>query len=100
MEGFPSHMTGTSDLPDAQDGYGLMISESLGTDISNCLIVPAEIAGLHTDISLHNETGILGDDDPIYLSLGEIPISKIERINARECRAHQCSPELTSTMCG
>ncbi|KAK9162811.1 hypothetical protein Syun_003713 [Stephania yunnanensis] len=75
MEGFPSHMTGTSDLPDAQDGYGLMISELLGTDISNCSTVPAEIAGLHTDISLHNETGILGDDDPIYLSLGEIPIS-------------------------
>ncbi|KAK9096676.1 hypothetical protein Sjap_022173 [Stephania japonica] len=75
MEGFPSHMTGTSDLPDAQDGYGLMISELLGTDISNCSAVPAEMTGLHTDIGLHNETGILGDDDPIYLSLGEIPIS-------------------------
>ncbi|KAK9151736.1 hypothetical protein Syun_010045 [Stephania yunnanensis] len=75
MEGFPSHMTGTSDLPDAQDGYGLMISELLGTYISNCSTVPAEIVGLHTDISLHNKTGILGDDDPIYLSLGEISIT-------------------------
>ncbi|KAK9091717.1 hypothetical protein Sjap_024894 [Stephania japonica] len=55
MEGLPSHMAITSDLPDAQDGYGLMISELLETDISNCSALPAEITGLHTDIGLHNE---------------------------------------------
>ncbi|XP_043688954.1 uncharacterized protein At4g26450 isoform X2 [Telopea speciosissima] len=75
LENFPSHTETTGDLPDVQDGYGLMISELLGTDISNCSSVQTNISGLHTEMSLHNGEGILGDDDPIYLSLGEIPIS-------------------------
>ncbi|KAK9093008.1 hypothetical protein Syun_027919 [Stephania yunnanensis] len=100
MEGFPSHITGTSVLPDAQDGYGLMISELLGTNISNCSTVLAEIAGLHTNISLHNETGILGDDDPIYLSLGEIPIklNVSMPMNVVLTSAHQSSPVLCAGM--
>ncbi|KAK9128399.1 hypothetical protein Syun_017196 [Stephania yunnanensis] len=84
MEGFLSHMTDTSDLPDARDGYGLMISKLHGTDISNC------------------STGILGDDDPIYLSLGEIPISISKEIvecckdnRTYQCLRMPCSPELT-----
>ncbi|XP_010251426.1 PREDICTED: uncharacterized protein At4g26450-like isoform X2 [Nelumbo nucifera] len=75
MENFPNHTENTGDLPDVQDGYGLMISELLGTDIPNCSSVPADISGLHTEIGLHNGEGILGEVDPIYLSLGEIPIS-------------------------
>ncbi|XP_042494449.1 uncharacterized protein At4g26450 isoform X2 [Macadamia integrifolia] len=75
LENFPNHTESTGDLPDVQDGYGLMISELLGTDISNCSSVQTNISGLHTEMSLHNGEGILGDDDPIYLSLGEIPIS-------------------------
>ncbi|KAJ4975673.1 hypothetical protein NE237_000779 [Protea cynaroides] len=75
LENFPSHTESNGDLPDVQDGYGLMISELLGTDISNCSSVQENISGLHADMSLHNGEGILGDDDPIYLSLGEIPIS-------------------------
>ncbi|OVA04146.1 hypothetical protein BVC80_1501g12 [Macleaya cordata] len=65
----------TGDVPDVHDGYGLMISELLGTDITNCSSVPTDITGLHNEMGLHNEAGMLCDDDPIYLSLGEIPIS-------------------------
>ncbi|KAF5190715.1 hypothetical protein FRX31_019700 [Thalictrum thalictroides] len=75
LENFPSHMNSAGDLPDTQEGYGLMISELLGNDISNCSSVPGDITGLHTDMGLHNGAEILDDDDPIYLSLGEIPIS-------------------------
>lgn len=74
LEDFQNHMDSTGDLPDAQDGYGLMISELLGNDISSCSSVPADITGLHNEMGLHNGAEIL-DDDPIYLTLGEIPIS-------------------------
>ncbi|KAI7981862.1 hypothetical protein LOK49_Contig11G00010 [Camellia lanceoleosa] len=45
---------------DVQDGYGLMISALIGTEISNCSSAPE----------------ILGNDESIYMSLGEIPISE------------------------
>ncbi|KAF6142275.1 hypothetical protein GIB67_039982 [Kingdonia uniflora] len=75
LENFSDLTERTGDLPDAQDGYGLMISELLGNDISGCSSVQGDITDLHTEMDLHNGTGLLGDDDPIYLSLGEIPIS-------------------------
>uniref|UniRef100_A0A5B7AK00 Uncharacterized protein n=1 Tax=Davidia involucrata TaxID=16924 RepID=A0A5B7AK00_DAVIN len=75
LENFPNHAQNTSDIPDVQDGYGLMIPELLGTDISNCSSVPADMSSLHNEMGLHNGEGILGDDESIYMSLGEIPIS-------------------------
>ncbi|KAL7143005.1 hypothetical protein ABFS83_08G162200 [Erythranthe nasuta] len=55
LDGFPNNAHNPDENPDSQDGYGLMISELLGKD---------------------NEVGgIPGDDDSIYMSLGEIPIS-------------------------
>ncbi|XP_010277827.1 PREDICTED: uncharacterized protein At4g26450-like isoform X2 [Nelumbo nucifera] len=75
LERFPNHTENTGDLPDVQDGYGLMISELLGNDMPNCSSVPTDITALHTEMGLHNGEGILGEDDQIYLSLGEIPIS-------------------------
>ncbi|KAL6999023.1 hypothetical protein U1Q18_000189 [Sarracenia purpurea var. burkii] len=75
LESFPNHAQSTSDISDVRDGYGLMISEFLGNDISNCTPVPADLNSLHNDMALHNGEGILGDDESIYMSLGEIPIS-------------------------
>eukprot|EP00262_Sarcandra_glabra_P014126 TRINITY_DN4059_c0_g2_i1.p1 TRINITY_DN4059_c0_g2~~TRINITY_DN4059_c0_g2_i1.p1 ORF type:complete len:499 (+),score=110.05 TRINITY_DN4059_c0_g2_i1:43-1497(+) len=74
LENFLNHTENTDDLPDVQDGYGLAISEFLGADIASCSSVPADI-DLQTEMNLHNAEGIPGDDDSIYLSLGEIPIS-------------------------
>ncbi|KAK6934700.1 hypothetical protein RJ641_034855 [Dillenia turbinata] len=70
-ENFPNHPQSTSDH---QDNYGFMMSDFLGTDIPNCASVPPDINPLH-NMGFHNGEGILGDDDPIYMSLGEIPIS-------------------------
>ncbi|EXB50698.1 hypothetical protein L484_005272 [Morus notabilis] len=75
LEGFPNHAQNTGDIPDVQDGYGLMISELLGNDFPNCSSVPENINPLHNDIGLHNGEGALADDDSIYMSLGEIPLS-------------------------
>ncbi|XP_057983955.1 uncharacterized protein At4g26450 isoform X2 [Malania oleifera] len=83
LEGLSSNPQNSSDIHDVQDGYGLMISELLGPEITNCSSVPTGINSLHNEMGLHNEElpvpsqtmGILGDDDPIYMSLGEIPIS-------------------------
>ncbi|KAF6163799.1 hypothetical protein GIB67_016139 [Kingdonia uniflora] len=40
-----------------------------------CSSVQGDITDLHTEMDLHNGMGLLGDDDPIYLSRGEVPIS-------------------------
>lgn len=72
LESFPDNMQRVSDLP--QDGYGLMISELLDADIPNSS-VSTGVNSMHNEMSLQNEEGILGDDDSIYMSLGEIPIS-------------------------
>lgn len=53
IEGFPNPAPNTVDIPDAQDGYNLMISELLGNDFSNCTSVQGEINHLD-NISLHN----------------------------------------------
>ncbi|KAL3508298.1 hypothetical protein ACH5RR_027699 [Cinchona calisaya] len=75
LSGFSNSAHDANDIPDVQDGYGLMISELLGNDIPNCSSVPADMNPLHNDMGLHNGEGILGDDDSIYMSLEEIPIS-------------------------
>nr|XP_043621402.1 uncharacterized protein At4g26450 [Erigeron canadensis] len=69
---FPDSMQRVSDMP--QDGYGLMISELLEADIPNST-VSSDVNSMHNEMSLQNEDGILADDESIYMSLGEIPIS-------------------------
>lgn len=54
LESFPNHAQSTGDIPDVQDGYGLMISELLGNDFPNCSSVPGNINPLHNDIGLQN----------------------------------------------
>lgn len=75
MEHLPSHGQNPDDNPDAQDGYGSMISELIGNDITNCPSVQLEIQPLGNEAGLPPGEGILNDDDPIYMSLGEIPLS-------------------------
>ncbi|KAK4439626.1 hypothetical protein Salat_0297500 [Sesamum alatum] len=75
LDGFPNNVHNANGIPDVQDGYGLMISELLGNDIPNCSSVPTDLNSLHNHMGLPNAEGILGDDDSIYMSLGEIPIS-------------------------
>lgn len=47
LDGFPNNVPNASGMPDAQDGYGLMISELLGNDSPNCSSVPADLNSLH-----------------------------------------------------
>lgn len=54
LETFPNHPQNTNDASDAHDGYGLMISELLGNDISNCSSVPPDINSLDHEMNLHN----------------------------------------------
>ncbi|KAH6778666.1 hypothetical protein C2S51_009978 [Perilla frutescens var. frutescens] len=75
LDGFPNNAHNANGMPDVQDGYGLMISELLGNDSPNCSSVPTDLNSLHNHMGLPNAEGILGDDDSIYMSLGEIPIS-------------------------
>ncbi|MFS7985152.1 hypothetical protein Hanom_Chr11g00995171 [Helianthus anomalus] len=72
LESFPDSMQRVNDIP--QDGYGLMISELLDADIPNSS-VSTGVNSMHNEMSLPNEEGMLGDDESIYMSLGEIPIS-------------------------
>ncbi|XP_057765348.1 uncharacterized protein At4g26450 [Salvia miltiorrhiza] len=77
LDGFPNNVHNANGMPDVQDGYGLMISELLGSDSPNCSSVPTDLNSLHNHMALPNAEGILGDDDSIYMSLGEIPISML-----------------------
>ncbi|OMO65931.1 hypothetical protein COLO4_30921 [Corchorus olitorius] len=77
-----------TDVPDQYDG--LMISEFL-RNFSNCPteginphplqnenispLQTQDINPLQNEMGLHNGEGALGDDDSIYMSLGEIPLS-------------------------
>ncbi|KAG8365208.1 hypothetical protein BUALT_Bualt18G0080500 [Buddleja alternifolia] len=78
LGGFHDNVHNANEIPEVQDGYGLMISELLGNDNPNCSSVPTDLNSLHNDIGLPNGEGILGDDDSIYMSLGEIPISTLK----------------------
>lgn len=74
LDGFSNNVHNANGDPDVQDGYGLMISELLGNDSSSCSSVTG-LNSLHSQIGLPSTEGILADDDSIYMSLGEIPIS-------------------------
>lgn len=53
-DGFPNNAHNVNEIPDVQDGYGLMISELLGNDMPNCSSVPGDLNALHNDMGLHN----------------------------------------------
>ncbi|XP_017424972.2 uncharacterized protein At4g26450 isoform X1 [Vigna angularis] len=73
LEGFSNQAQNAADIHDVQDGYGLMISELLGPDFTNCSSVPpVDISSVHSEMGLHNGTGTLAEDDSIYMSLGEL----------------------------
>ncbi|XP_021625062.1 uncharacterized protein At4g26450 isoform X2 [Manihot esculenta] len=74
-EVLPNNAQNAGDITEVPDGYdGLMISEFL-TTFSNCPSAAEDINPLQNEMSLHNGEGTLGDDDSIYMSLGEIPLS-------------------------
>lgn len=75
LDSLTNNTQNVNDISGVQDGYGLMISELLGNDMPNCSSVPPDVNSLHNEMGLNNGEGILGDDDSIYMSLGEIPIS-------------------------
>nr|KYP59890.1 Uncharacterized protein At4g26450 family [Cajanus cajan] len=72
LEGFSNHAQNAADIHDAQDGYGLMISELLGPDFTNCSSVPGDMSTVHSEMGLHSGAGTLAEDDSIYMSLGEL----------------------------
>ncbi|XP_062013746.1 uncharacterized protein At4g26450 [Rosa rugosa] len=75
LDGFSNQAQNSSDIPDGQDGYGLMISELLGNDFPTCSSVPEDLTPMPNDIGLPNAEGTLADDDSIYMALGEIPLT-------------------------
>ncbi|OAY59137.1 uncharacterized protein At4g26450 [Manihot esculenta] len=76
-EGIPNNAQNAGDITEVPDSYdSLTISEFL-TTFSNCTSVTEDINPLQNEMSLHNGEGTLGDDDSIYMSLGEIPLSFI-----------------------
>ncbi|EEF36722.1 uncharacterized protein At4g26450 [Ricinus communis] len=74
-EGFPSRAQSVGDIADVHDNYDGLISEFL-TTFSNTSVTE-DISPLQSEMGLHNGEGTLGDDDSIYMSLGEIPLSFI-----------------------
>lgn len=50
LEGFPKHTQNSGDIPDVQDGYGLMTSELLGNDFSSRSSIPQDINSIHNAI--------------------------------------------------
>ncbi|KAJ9187137.1 hypothetical protein P3X46_002629 [Hevea brasiliensis] len=76
-EGFPNNAQNAGDITEVPDSYdGLTISQLL-TAYSNCTSVLEDINPLQNEMSPHNGEGTLGDDDSIYMSLAEIPLSFI-----------------------
>ncbi|KAL8147011.1 hypothetical protein AgCh_004652 [Apium graveolens] len=75
LDSLTNNSQNVNDISGVQDGYGLMISELLGNDMPNCSSVPPDVNSLHSEMGLNNGEGILGEDDSIYMSLEEIPIS-------------------------
>lgn len=75
LVGFPSNMHNSNGIPDVQDGYGLMISELLANESPSSSSVHTDLNSLNNHMGLPNTEGMLGDDESIYMSLGEIPIS-------------------------
>ncbi|KAF5730433.1 hypothetical protein HS088_TW19G00022 [Tripterygium wilfordii] len=80
LEGFSNNAANASDIPDVDDNYdGLLLSEYLNS-FPNCAAIPEDINPMQNEMNLHNgevpqKMGTLADDDSIYTSLGEIPLS-------------------------
>ncbi|KAE8693547.1 Detected protein of unknown function [Hibiscus syriacus] len=79
----PMFVSMNGDMTDVPDQYdGLMITEFL-RNFSNCPsddinVHPLQNENINTlqnEMGLHNGEGTLADDDSIYMSLGEIPLS-------------------------
>ncbi|RDY02783.1 hypothetical protein CR513_13713, partial [Mucuna pruriens] len=82
LEGFSNHAQNAADIHDVQDGYGLMISELLGPDFTNCSSVPGDINSVHNEMGLHGGTGTLAEDDSIYMlfaAVGATPITGLSQ---------------------
>ncbi|KAG8386571.1 hypothetical protein BUALT_Bualt03G0162200 [Buddleja alternifolia] len=60
LDGFPNNVHNANEIPDVQDGYGLMISELLGNDSPNCSSVPTDLNSLHNHMGLPNEEAFWG----------------------------------------
>ncbi|XP_051128534.1 uncharacterized protein At4g26450-like [Andrographis paniculata] len=75
LDGFSNNVHNANAIPDVQDGYGLMISELLANGSPTCTSVHTDLNSLNNPMGLSNTEGMLADDDSIYMSLGEIPIS-------------------------
>ncbi|KAE8733484.1 Detected protein of unknown function [Hibiscus syriacus] len=79
----PMFVSMNGDMTDVPDQYdGLMITEFLrnfsncaSDDISSHPLQNENINTLQNEMGLHNGEGTLADDDSIYMSLGEIPLS-------------------------
>lgn len=54
LEGFPNNAPNANDISVIQDGYGLMISELLAGDFSNCSSVPGDVTSMHSGMGLPN----------------------------------------------
>lgn len=54
LDGFTSNVQNSGDMPDVQDGYGLMISELLGAEFPNCASVQGDINSMHDEMPLSN----------------------------------------------
>lgn len=54
LEGFPNNAPSANDISVIQDGYGLMISELLAGDFSNCSSVPGDVTSMHSGMGLPN----------------------------------------------
>ncbi|XP_021759071.1 uncharacterized protein At4g26450-like isoform X1 [Chenopodium quinoa] len=78
IDGFQNPQNATEN-PDGQDGYGFMISELLGNDVPNCSSVQPEMNSLHNGMGLNHGEAMFTEDDPIYMSLGEIPLTGLLR---------------------
>lgn len=74
LENVLNQASHTDDLPGIQDGYSLEFSEFLGSDISGCPSAQGDLNHLPPGMSLHGAEGYPGVDDPIYVSLDELPI--------------------------
>lgn len=74
LESVLNQASHTDDLPGIQEGYSLEFSEFLGSDISVCPSAQGDLNDLQPGMGLHGTEGYPGVDDPIYVSLDELPI--------------------------
>lgn len=65
LDGFPNNVHNANEVPDVQDGYGLMISELLGNDSPNCSSLPTNLNSLNNDVGLPNIEVMFSTADPL-----------------------------------